>query len=367
MARSLRPPLTGIGRYTLNLARDLAEQLSPGSLTLLLTSDAIPLDGLPCRRVPAPIPTPPELLRALWEQTLVPLDLKRRGIDVYHSPNYTLPFVLPCPAVLTVHDLAFLNPHFHNTRFHLYLRTAMEVSLPRAGHVIAVSEHTRQDLEARYPRVRGRVTVVYPGLDPAFLEQPDPSCVDEFRRRVADGRPYILFVGAIEPRKNLPRLVRAFEIAVGEAGLPHHLVLCGPLGWRYGPSVRAWRDSPLRHRIHHVGYVPAQDLPLWYAGADAFVYPSLFEGFGFPPLEAMACGTPVVTSNTSSLPEVVGDAALTVPPRSLRSIADAIQKVICDRDLAEELRQRGLERSRRFTWRDAAAATIQVYRRVSGG
>lgn len=363
MARSLRPPLTGIGRYTLNLARGLSESLSPGSVTLFVTRDSVDHNGIGCERVSAPLPTPHELLRGLWEQTLVPLDVRRRGIDVYHSPNYSLPLALPCTSVVTVHDLAFLDPRFHKLRMRFYLRVLTQMSLRRADHVIAVSEHTKQELEARFPQVAGRVSVVHPGLDPAFSSPPARDRVNAFRRSVRQHRPYILFVGAIEPRKNLPRLIRAFEMAMAETRLPHDLVLCGPLGWRYGPTVQALRSSPLRQRIRHMGYVPADDLPLWYAGADLFAYPSLCEGFGFPPLEAMATGTPVLTSNSSSLPEVVGEAAVTAPPTSVEAIAGGMQRVLTDHDFADELRVRGPQRARAFTWAEAAARTIDIYRR----
>lgn len=365
MARSLRPPLTGIGHYTLNLARGLSELLSPGSVTLFVTRDSVGHNGIGCERVLAPLPTPHELLRVLWEQTLVPLEVRRHGIEVYHSPSYSLPLALPCARVVTVHDLAFFNPHFHKVRMRFYLQALTQMSLRRADHVIAVSEHTRQVLEARFPHVAGRVSVVHPGLDPLFLAPPREAAVRQFRQEVGQARPYILFVGAIEPRKNLPRLIRAFEMAMAETGLNHDLVLCGPMGWRYGPTVHAMRSSPLSHRIRHVGYVPVDDLPLWYAGADLFVYPSLCEGFGLPPLEAMATGTPVVTSNSSSLPEVVGDAAATALPTSVEAIAAAMQRVLSDPDFAAELRVRGPQRARAFTWTAAASRTIDIYRRLT--
>ncbi len=364
MARSLRPPLTGIGRYTLNVARGLSRLLSPGSLTLFVTRDAASLDGVSCARVSAPLPTPHELLRGLWEQTLVPLDVRRRGIELYHSPSYSLPLSLPCPSVVTIHDLAFLDARFHKLRMRFYLRILTQLSLRRADHVIAVSQYTREQLEARCPHVSGRISVVYPGLDPLFSSPPSEAAVREFRQGVGQARPYILFVGAIEPRKNIPRLIRAYELAIAETGLPDDLVLCGPLAWRYGPAVRAWRESPLRDRIRHTGYVPAEQLPLWYAGADLLLYPSLCEGFGFPPLEAMASGTPVVTSDCSSLPEVVADAAITVPPTSVEAIAEAIRDVLTKRDLADDLRAQGLQRALKFTWGEAAAKTLEIYRQL---
>jgi glycosyltransferase involved in cell wall biosynthesis len=364
MARSLRPPVTGVGRYTLNLLRGLAERIDPASITLFLTRDAAGLEHVPFRRVVAPTPTPHEFLRGAWEQTLVPLDALRSGIDLYHSPNYTLPLTLPCRSVVTVHDLAFLDPRMQKLTTHLYLRALTSVAMRRADHVIVVSRETEARVRARFPHVAGRMTVIPLGMDPLYAQPPSPADVRAFRERRGLVRPYILFTGSVEPRKNLPRLIRAYERAVASSGLPHNLVLCGPLGWRYGPSVRAWETSPLRHRILRPGYVPADELPLWYAGADLLAYPSLSEGFGLPPLEAMACGTPVLTSDCSSLPEVVGDAALTVPPTNTARIAEGIERVLGDPDLADELRRRGRLRARLFSWDRAVAETLAVYRRA---
>jgi glycosyltransferase involved in cell wall biosynthesis len=224
--------------------------------------------------------------------------------------------------------------------------------------VIAVSQYTRDaDLE-HFPFLRGKVTVDHSGLDRMFTN----GYVPNGHKR--PDRPYILFVGSIEPRKNLPRLIRAFEVAMGETGLPHDLVFCGPWGWRYQAVVQAWERSPMRDRIRHAGYVPASDLPALYAGADLLAYPSLQEGFGFPVLEAMACGTPVVTSNVSAIPEIAGDAALMVPPANVDAIAHAIASVLTDSNLARDLVERGHRRARPFTWQRAAAETLEVYRQA---
>jgi glycosyltransferase involved in cell wall biosynthesis len=364
MARAIRPPMTGVGRYTHDLVRALARRMDPSAMTLYVTSDARALDDSGCRLVRPRVRTPHELSRALWEQTAVSVDAFRAGLDLYHSPNHTLPLTLRCPSVVTIHDLAFLDRHLHKLTSHIYLTTLTTLALRRATRVIAVSEATRTDLEARFPFLEGRVTVVYEGVDPGFHCPADPAAVRAFRERHGLDRPYILFVGSIEPRKNLPRLFRAFERVVREQGLPHDLVLCGPLGWRYGPSVHAWESSPLRARMRRPGVVPAGELPLWYAGADLLAYPSLSEGFGLPPLEAMARGTPVVTSDCSSLPEVVGDAALTAPPRDVAAIAGAIGRVLTEPALADDLRARGLARVRRFSWDEAARGTIAVYERA---
>ncbi|HEY5625576.1 MAG TPA: glycosyltransferase family 1 protein [Dehalococcoidia bacterium] len=365
MARSLRPPLTGIGRYTANLAGALSE-LPEVDISLFLTRDA-DVNGLRCERVTAPIATPHEALRGLWEQTLVPFQVARGGFDVYHSPNYTLPIALSRPGVLTIHDLAFLDSRFHTLRLRTYLRLLLSAAMTRAQQVITVSRHTQTQLEKRFPAAIGKTTTIYPGLDPLFSQQPGTGAVREFRERRGLDSPYVLFVGTIEPRKNVRRLIRAFERAMSDTGLPHRLVLCGHWGWRYGAAEKALAASPVRDRITVTGYVPAEELPLYYAGADALLYPSLHEGFGFPPLEAMALGTPVVTSNSTSLPEVVGDAAVSVRPESVTDIAAGLVQVLTSQPLADDLRERGPGRAGQFSWQAAAQQTLDVYTAAVGG
>jgi len=363
MARSLRPPITGIGRYTLNLASAVAQHLEPDELTLYVTREVKDLNGIRCRKVVAPVPTPHEVFRAAWEHTLVPYSARRDGINVFHSPNYTLPLGLPCPSVVTVHDLAFLDRRFHKARLRLYLTLLTKMSLRRADRIIAVSEYTKREVERHFPFAEGKVSVVYSGLDPAFR---NGASAHGGGPPAASDRPYVLFVGSIEPRKNLPRLIRAFERAMSDTGLPHELVLCGPWGWRYQPVKEALERSPMRRRIRHTGYVASADLPALYADADLLAYPSLVEGFGFPVLEAMASGTPVLTSDCSALPEVAGGAAVTVTPTDERAIADGIMRILSDRGLANRLAKRGRERSAEFTWERTAAETVQIYRRVAG-
>ncbi len=361
MGRSLRPPLTGIGRHTANLVRGLAGRLSPGDLSVYIPRDAAAaVADVRCRVVSAPIPTPHELLRGLWEQTWVARDVRARRPDVYHSPNYGLPLALPCPSVVTVHDLAFLDRRFHHRRLGAYLRFATALSVRRATHVIAVSQYTRDRMLATYPVASDRVSVVYNGLDPRYETLPSARAVQRFLATIAQARPYVLFVGTIEPRKNLPRLVRAFElVAPKQPALD--LLICGTWGWRYGAAREAIERSAFRDRIRVLGYLPSADLPLLYAGARVLVYPSLEEGFGFPPLEAMAMGTPVITSDTSALPEVVGDAGVLVDPTDVGAITAALLRLLDDEALADRLRQCGLERARRFTWDRATVETLAVY------
>src|SRR5262249_46243770 len=275
-----------VGRYATNLILALADLLPQRSLSVFLTRDAQSRWNGAVQEIRAPFRTPNEYARAFWEQTVVPLQTAALSCDVYHSPNYILPAALSCPGVVPIHDPASLQRRLHRLTSHVYLTALTALALRRARAVVAVSEHTRRAIEARYPHAVGRVEVIYEGVDPA-LAPPSPDDLRTFRDRLGIDFPYILFVGTQEPRKNLVRLVAAFERAHAQAGVPQRLVLVGPRGWKLAALDAAIAASPLRARIDRIGYVPDRELACWYAGSDLFVYPSLDEGFGLPPLEAM--------------------------------------------------------------------------------
>jgi glycosyltransferase involved in cell wall biosynthesis len=366
MGRSIRPGATGVGRYATNLVLALARRLPARSLNVFLTRDAPRRWNGDVHELRAPFATPNEYARAFWEQTFVPVQTRALGCDVYHSPNYIVPTAVTCPVVVTVHDLAYLRRSLHRLTSHVYLSALTAFAVRRAQVVVAVSEHTRREVEARYPHAAGRTEVVYEGVDPA-LAPPSPRGLAAFRRRMGLDDPYVLFVGTQEPRKNLVRLVHAYERTIDRTGLPHRLVLVGPRGWKIDDLDAAVERSPVRERIARVGYASDADLACWYAGADLFVYPSLQEGFGLPPLEAMAFGLPTVVSNRASLPEVVGDAGLAVDPCDVEGIATAMEGVLADRDLAARLADAGRRRAAAFTWDEAARRHVAIYERAARG
>jgi glycosyltransferase involved in cell wall biosynthesis len=364
MGRSIRHNTAGIGRYSTNLVIHLSDQLPSRDLCVFLPQGAPRRWTARVREVWAPFPTPNVYLRALWEQTVVPAQAAALRLDVYHAPNHMLPLGLTCPAVVTIHDLFYLERDLHRRRNQAYLAVMTKLALRRATLVIAASEYTRRAVEARYPEVVGRVEVVYPGIDRG-LRRPTPPQLERFRSRIGLEDKYVLSVGTLEPRKNLVRLIDAFGRMVEEGQMQHRLVLVGALGWKTQALEKALARSRYRERIHCVGHVSDAELACWYAGADVFVYPSLKEGFGVPPVEAMTLGAPVVTSNTTSLPEVVGQAALQVDPYDVEAIAAAMLRVVREECLAEELRRAGQERARRYDWPESARRHLALYRRAA--
>jgi glycosyltransferase involved in cell wall biosynthesis len=311
--------------------------------------------GLPTRR-PA--------VRIFWEQCLQPRALQQAGVDLLHALAFALPLSWRGPAVVSFMDLSFLRfPQAFNRANRLYLATMARAAVRRADHLLAISESTRQDLIHLLGAAPERVTVTYCGVDPAFRPLGE-AAVAAFRARYSLPPGYILYVGTLEPRKNVPRLLDAYALLRRQRGGAPPLVLVGARGWRQLGLEARVAQLGLDEHVRWLGYLPPAELPLCYNAAGLFVYPSLYEGFGLPPLEALACGTPVVTSNTSSLPEAVGDAALTVAPRDVAALAEAMARVLDDAALCARLRAAGPAWARRFTWRQTAEQTRGVYRRL---
>jgi glycosyltransferase involved in cell wall biosynthesis len=328
----------GISWYIQNLLRCLPDADPRISYTVFVGERRYK-GGNGLRLVPSRLPTQRPEVRIFWEQAIQPWALRRAG----------------------VHDLSFLYyPHSFPGSKRLYLRTFTRLSVQRARRVIAISEHTRRDVARQYGVPLGRIERIYYGLDPVF--QPLPAGeVHAFRIRRELPERFILFVGTLEPRKNVVRLVEAYS------QLPSScppLMLVGGKGWLYDEIFRRVEALKLTDRVHFVGYVPGKELPWWYNAADLFVYPSVFEGFGLPPLEAMACGTPVITSNVSSLPEVVGQAGLLVDPNDAQALAEAMERVLSSPGRRESMRAHGLEQASRFSWPETARRTVNAYRRA---
>jgi glycosyltransferase involved in cell wall biosynthesis len=293
-------------------------------------------------------------------------------VELFHATEHLLPWIRHARSVFTLHDTAYqLYPRYHLPRNRLFLRLMMPRFLRRADAVIAVSEATRRDAQRFYRLNPAKVHVIPEGVEPRFRPLTDPARLDEVRARYDLPPRYILCVSTIEPRKNLTTLLEAYAalLRAGQAQGPDEagLVLVGGKGWLFAEFFERLRALGLEGKVRLPGYVPEADLPAILGGATVFAYPSRFEGFGLPPLEAMACGVPVVCSNASSLPEVVGDAGLLLPPDDAGAWTEALGRMLKDEPLRGELSARGLARARGFTWEAAADRTLRVYEQVLGG
>ncbi len=360
-ARLWGEPRSGIGRYTRALVPALVA-LAPETRWVLYL-DRPPTD-LPSAAEARYLPWPQRLLWTLWA---APRDLRRRPVDVYHAvTGFEVP---PAPGpryVATVHDLVPLRfPRLVPWRHRWAVRCLLPGALRRAARVIAVSAATRAELLARYPLPPDKVRVVPEAAPPGF-GPPPAEAVAALRARYGLTDPYVLFVGLLEPKKNLPALLEAVARLRRRGGWgTATLVLAGARGWGPGDLRETVERRGLGEAVRILGPVPDTDLPALYAGATVFVFPSLWEGFGLPVLEAMAVGTPVVAARRGALPEVAGDAAVLVEPEP-DPLGDALGTVLADRRLRERLREAGLARARAFSWERTARETLAVYRAAAG-
>lgn len=306
----------------------------------------------------SPFSTVSPAVRVFWEQLFLPARLLSDGIDLVHGPAYALPLLGPARSVVTVHDLSFfMYPQTFNRPNRLYLQLMTRLSVQRADAVIAVSQHTRQDVIRLLNAPVDRVHTVPNGIDPEFHPLPEDKKQDFREQRQLPER-FILCISTIEPRKNLTTLIRAYATL---NGVECSLIIGGGRGWRYESVFALVEELRLKDRVLFPGFIPHAELPYWYNLADIFVFPSIYEGFGLPPLEAMACGTPVIVSNTSSLPEVVGSAGQLVDPTDVNALADAMRHVLADGALATSMAEQGLSQAERFSWRATAERTMAVY------
>jgi glycosyltransferase involved in cell wall biosynthesis len=299
--------------------------------------------------------------RVLWEQVKLPQVLRRIGADVVHAPAFVAPLTSSVPAVTTIHDLSFIRfPQLFRPANRLYLKTMTRLSARRSQQLIAVSKHTARECERLLGVNPDMVTVVYHGVGDRFHPLPAQR-VQAFRERRGLPERFVLFVGTLEPRKNLTRLIEGFaRIETHEA----KLVLVGGRGWLYEDLFARVEDLGLGETVLFPGYVPNEELVLWYNAATVFAYPSLYEGFGMPVTEAQACGTPVLTSDTTSLPEAAGEAAMIVDPEDVDAIGAGLRRLLEDEGLQQELSNRGRRHASGFTWTRTARETVEVYHRA---
>ena len=357
---------TGIGRYVADLAEALLEHNGESEYVAFYNraSEAAlvsPFAGM--GRLSTPHGDKPWRMRVLVAHLArLSQDHLLPGIDVFHGADNLLPRLSCIRTVLTLHDLAFrLQPGTFTPLNRWYLTVMTPRFLRAADAIIVDSESTKRDAMRLYGVPQERLTVVLPGVKSFFHPVRDPGRLQEIRSRYALPERFILHVGTVEPRKNLATLFEAFKLL---SGTEVKLVIAGRKGWSCEEIFARLARLGLESHVVFTGFVPDDDLPALYSLAEVFAYPSLYEGFGLPPLEAMACGTPVVSSNSSSLPEVVGDAAILVVPGDVPGWKEALETLLALAELKASLRERGLRRASRFTWEAAALKTREVYREV---
>ena len=356
----------GLGRYAENLTRALVPRLTH-KLGLFYNREkgvTLPpgLEHLPSRTVAFSYKSW-RMLVWLGQLAHIPFNNLVPDAALFHAAEHLLLPLKDVPTVLTVHDLIFRYlPEHHKPLNRWYLNLTMPLYCRRADHIIAVSEATRQDIINAYHIPPEKISVIYEAADPRFEPQLR-TVVEAMRARYHLPEQYLLYVGTIEPRKNLTRLLKVWETLYLAQEVPP-LVIVGQQGWLMGDFFAALESSPAREGVLLTGYIEDCDLPALYSGATAMVFPSLYEGFGLPPLEAMACGTPVLCSNVSSLPEVVEDVALTFDPTDDEAMSQALQRIVRDKALRTTLKEQSLCQAARFSWGRAAQETKHVYEQV---
>ena len=355
----------GIGTYIRNLLRHLARIDRDTEYVLLCAGGDLGIAealGPNFRTV-----LEPSANYSFREQVHVPWVLLRERPDVFHAPHYVLPAAVRCRSVVTIHDCIHLMfpQYLPNRAAYAYARTTMWNAARKATRILTVSQASKDDILRFFAVPPGKIEVVYNAIDDWFWTPPDPADVARVRERYQLDQRFVLYVGNIKPHKNLVRLIEAYDLLRRRGFDDVKLLIIGDEISKLPALRRAVHTHKLHKHVRFLGYLPDETLSILYRLASLFVFPSLYEGFGLPPLEAMACGTPVVTSNVSSLPEVTGDAAVLVDPYDVESITAGMQRVLDNPGLSQELREKGVARSRDFSWERSVERTRRVYEEVA--
>ena len=359
----------GIGRYTRELVRALVTLQSDNRYTLFSARAPRNLS------VPDPLPIGPHIyyhpaflderwLYRIWYRLRFPFPVQAftGGLDLFHSPDFVLPPVAgDIPTLLTVHDLSFLHfPQTFPPRLVSYLNSVVPWSVSRATHILADSQSTKKDLQEQWSVPEEKITVLYSGVSDDYVPVTNTAVLKDVRRTYGlEDAPYILSVGTVQPRKNYQMLIRAYALLAQQ--FPHNLAIAGGKGWLDEDMMAEAERQGIAHRVKFMGFVADEHLPALYSGASLFAFPSLYEGFGLPVLEAMACGVPAIISNSSSLPEVGEDAAMMLSPDSPAAWSESMHSVLSDPQRAASMVKAGFKQAGRFTWRKAAHELLAIY------
>jgi len=359
----------GIGRYTRGLVNALSRLDSRNRYTLVVSKDS-PLNStpsLPHNFTFKMLPLSERLLTILWHRLDLPLSIDRWAgpFDLFHSPDFVLPPLRRAPGILTVHDLSFIqHPDGAAPKLRRWLNKVVPDSVNRAQHILADSQSTKEDLEKLLNVAPNKISIVGAGIESRFKPIADAQKLDRLRQKYRLPERFILGLGTLEPRKNYEGLIEAFNLLqVDHPDL--HLVIAGGKGWLYDSIFEAAKKSPASSRVHLIGFVADEDLPALYSLAQVFAFPSHYEGFGIPALEAMACGAPVVAANNSSLPEIAGKAAVLLPATDTTALSNAICQFVSHPSLREEYTKAGIEQAKKFTWETAAEKLLKVYQSLA--
>jgi glycosyltransferase involved in cell wall biosynthesis len=353
---------TGIEVYLLNLLKGL-EKVGTGNF-LFFECARGPLKKVTSSQrmeyYRSKFPAKKTFFRILWEQFFLAYEVKKHKCKVFHGPSYMVPFVKSCKYVITIHDLSwFYYPESFTFFNKLYFRLFLSRSIRKADRIIVISDSTKKDLEKFYDVDPAKVRRIYYGCDRSFRKIEDQAELKRVKVKYDLPDKFVLAVSTLLPRKNFVGIIKAFSRICHETEAK--LVVIGKKGWLYKDIFKTVKDLSLQDKVIFTGYIDNEELPYVYNLAELFVFPSFYEGFGLPPLEAMACGCPVLTSNVSAIPEVVGDAAILVDPNSVEEIAQGMERLLVDKELRDCLVKKGLQRSKLFSWEKCAEETSKVY------
>lgn len=363
-------PATGSGQYMLHLLQALSEVDKKNEYVLLgpqpIGNDRETAFPYQVRPVPGLVASNDNIEKLVWEQITGPAAARKAGVDIFHVPYFAPPLLPRTPTVVTIHDVIPMRlPAYQpDARVKAYMSLVSRAS-HRATMIITVSQHAKRDIVEVLKLPEERIRVIYEAAGDEYKPVTDPQILAAARKRYGLNEQYVFYLGGLDQRKNVSQLVRAFAEVYRQLGDPRlQLLVAGNPDKQKGPLFPDPR--PVAADLGMTGqiiyrFIEEEDKPAIYSGASLFVFPSLYEGFGLDPLEAMSCGTAVVCSNRSSLPEVVGDAAITVDPEDLRALIDAMRRVLSDRDLRADLQVRSLQRAAQFSWHKTASETLAVY------